>query len=146
VEIELNRFLILVALVGFCALECRQNERPKRSFGQICQLVEGKTAADVEKLLGPPDIRETVLIDDERWIWWDYTYLDGQDFAPRFRGQVVHLQITFNNPSSRGPRQPYSRWRIASRHGVSYSGLELPTAPASENSGEAVKRVRPSLF
>jgi hypothetical protein len=118
----------------------------KRSFDQICSLVEGKSAEEVEKLLGPPDVREKVLIDDERWIWWDYTYLDGKEYAPKFRGRIIHLAITFNNPSSKGPREPYSRWKIASRYGVSYSGLELPAAPAPEKPGEVVKRVRPSLF
>lgn len=31
----------------------------------------------------------------ERWTWWNYTYLDGADYAPEERGTVVHLQIIF---------------------------------------------------
>jgi hypothetical protein len=115
-----------IVLLGILAtlLHCRHIGRLQKSFDEIRDLVSGRTAAEVEDLLGPPDSRQPILIGDERWIWWSYTYLDGNDYAPEVRGQVVHLEITFRNPSSPGqPRLPYSQWRIASPYGVSYSGL-----------------------
>ena len=94
--------------------------RSDRSFDQIRELVAGKNAAEVEALLGEPDTRESVLIGDERWIWWNYTFLDGEDLPPEQRGKVVHLEITFErspDPSASGA----SAWRVSGPLGVSYS-------------------------
>ena len=94
--------------------------RSDRSFDQIRELVAGKSAAEVAALLGEPDTRESVLVGDERWIWWNYTFLDGEDLPPELRGQVVHLEITFErspNPSASGE----SAWRVSGPLGVSYS-------------------------
>lgn len=115
---------LMVLLITLVCLHCRPVDRLQKSFDQINELVEGKTAEEVEKLLGPPDTRQRVLLGDERWIWWNYTYLDGSDYAPEVRRRVVHLEITFRNPAAPdGPRLPYSKWRVLTPYGVSYSGL-----------------------
>ena len=98
----------------------RTAARSNRSFDQIQKLVAGKSAAEVAALLGEPDTRQSVLVGDERWIWWSYTFLDGEDIPPELRGQVVHLEITFErppHPSTAGE----SDWRISGPLGVSYS-------------------------
>lgn len=94
--------------------------RSDQSFDQIRKLVAGKSAAEVAALLGEPDTRQGALVGDERWIWWNYTFLDGEDIPPELRGQVVHLEITFErspNPSASGA----PAWRISGPLGVSYS-------------------------
>ena len=109
-------FISLLILVT-----CQNSPRSNRSFNQIRNLVEGKTALEVEKILGPPDSRQPLLLGDERWIWWNYTFLGGQDYSPEIRGQVVHLQITFANPDlSATGRPPYSQWRVEDPMSVSY--------------------------
>jgi hypothetical protein len=128
-----SSFLFLCLLL----LACHRSyvNAQEKSFDEICGMVDGKTAAEIEGLLGSPDTRQEVLVGDERWIWWSYTFLDGKDYAPEVRGQVVHLEITFRNPSPPGgPRLPYDKWRIISSYGVSYSGLPLPgtTVPSKQ--------------
>lgn len=119
-----SAFFPLLLLSGLTWLHCGHIGRLDKSFNQIYDLVNGKSAAEVEDLLGPPDSRQEVLMGDERWVWWNYTYLDGEDYAPAVRGQVVHLEIIFRNPARPGePPLPYSKWRIVSPYGVSYSGL-----------------------
>lgn len=105
--------ILLLMLLAFLA--CGTSPRSHRSYDQIRDLVAGKTATEVEQLLGKPDLRETVL-DDQRWIWWNYTFLDGDQYAPEIRGQVVHLEITFQNPST-----PGADVRVGSSLSVSYS-------------------------
>ena len=84
-------------------------------------MVQGKTASEIEEILGPPDSRQSLLLGDERWVWWNYTFLGGQDYSPEVRGKVVHLQITFANPELSGrDRPPYSRWRVEDPLSVSY--------------------------
>ena len=113
----------IVAVLGLLVflMACgKTTPRSDRSFDQIRELVAGKSAAEVEALLGEPDTRESVLVGDERWIWWNYTFLDGKDLPPELRGQVVHLEITFErspDPSASGG----SAWRISGPLGVSYS-------------------------
>lgn len=120
---KLPTFLLFFVFVLLFS-HCRHVERLEKSFDQIHHLVEGKTASEVEDLLGPPDIRQEILVGDERWVWWNYTFIDGVDYAPEVRGQVVHLEITFRNPAAPGEsRLPYSQWRIVSPYGISYSGL-----------------------
>ena len=107
---------------------CHNSPRSDRSFDQIRYLVQGKTALEIEKILGPPDSRQPLLLGDERWIWWNYTFLGGQDYSPDVRGKVVHLQITFANPDLSGKaRPPYSCWRIEDPLSVSY--LLPPVGP-----------------
>jgi hypothetical protein len=119
--------LVAASLLGLVA--CRPGARSARSFDQVQKLVAGRTAAEVAALLGPPDARQALLADDERWVWWNYTYLDGANYAPEIRGQVVHLEITFESPSlvSEGSGAvavasvPREQWRVSGPLGVSYS-------------------------
>ena len=98
--------------------------RSDRSFDTIQALARGKTAEQVLQLLGDPDSRQVVFDADERWIWWNYTFLDGKDCPPEMRGQVVHLEILFKNPTLPGreqtERRPYSEWRVDEPFGISY--------------------------
>ena len=120
-------FLAGLLMVSWAA--CRQS-RSNRSFDQICELVNGKSAAEVEVILGAPDVREEILEGDERWVWWEYTFLDGEIYPPEVRGQVVHLEIMFQNPSRPlNRRLPYSQWRMSGPLAVSYSvPLQMPKA------------------
>lgn len=97
----------------------RDGARSEKSFTQIQGMLAGKTAAQVESMLGPPDTRQPTLLNSERWIWWNYTFLDGNDFAPERRGQVVHLEIGFDPPA--GKRAPYDQWKISELLGVTYA-------------------------
>ncbi len=113
--------LAVVALVVLLT-GCRKTAaRSARSYDEINRLVAGKTADQVLHLLGEPDSRQVVLDADERWIWWNFTYLEGSDYPPEIRGRVVHLEILFKNPS-RGhlERLPYSKWLIDDVFGVSF--------------------------
>jgi hypothetical protein len=106
---------LLLALPG-----CRRAPRSRLSYDQIRGIVLGKTAAEVERLLGQPDVREP-LLGDQRWIWWDYTFLDGADYAPEERGQPVHLEIILQDPASSGEAsRPVEEWRVGGPLGVSY--------------------------
>jgi len=58
-------------------------------------MVKGKTAEQVEQMLGQPDSRQRMTLSAERWIWWNYTYLDGNNYPPEVRGRVVHLEVIF---------------------------------------------------
>jgi hypothetical protein len=105
----------------FLLFACHGSPRSDKSFDQIRSMVQGKTALEIEEILGPPDSRQPLLLGDERWIWWNYTYLGGQDYSPEVRDQVVHLQITFANPDLSGKDRPaYSQWRIEDPLGVSF--------------------------
>jgi hypothetical protein len=94
--------------------------RSDKSFDEISRLVSGKTAAQVTALLGEPDSRQSILSDNERWVWWNYTYLGGEQYAPEFRDRVVHLEITFVRSRARSPASR-DTWRVGSPFGVSYS-------------------------
>jgi hypothetical protein len=111
-----NLFVLLLVL---SALACRPGARSDQSYEEIRRMVAGKTGAEVERLLGAPDLRETVL-GDQRWIWWNYTFLAGDQYAPEIRGQVVHLEIVLEKPPGRGPASP-SEWRVNGPFSVSYS-------------------------
>jgi hypothetical protein len=116
-----------VGLVLVCGA-CRPAARSSRSYDQIRELVAGRTAAEVERLLGQPDARETVL-DESRWVWWNYTFLDGDQYAPEIRGQIVHLEILFRNPYRSGATVPLATWRVDGPLAVSYSRpLRTPEA------------------
>jgi hypothetical protein len=96
--------------------------RWRQSFDQIERQVTGKTEAEVEQILGKPDTREARLVDDDVWIWWDFTFLDGEQYAPELRGQVVHLEITFDKPAETvGQDVPHTAWRVAGPYSVNFS-------------------------
>ena len=132
-------YCLLALLLVF--VQCRHIGPAEKSFDQISAMVNGRTADEVEALLGRPNTRQSILFGDERWIWWKYTYLDGKDYAPEVRGRVVHLEILFKNPTPPGKRRlPYSQWHIVSPYGVSYSGFppERMTVPAKQTSSDGV--------
>lgn len=112
---------LLLSCAVFIWSACSQTARSKESFDQICKKVEGKTTAEVRDLLGEPDYRQRNGLGDERWLWWNYTVLDGDSYAPEIRGQVVHLEITFSNPQRDSESSlPRSQWRVREPFGVSY--------------------------
>jgi len=121
-RLTLFRGGLAVVLAGLLLSGCRfPAARSARSFSEIKHLVSGKTAAQVLQLLGEPDSRQIVLDADERWIWWNFTTLEGSDYPPETRGSVVHLEILFKNPQrSHTQRLPYSEWRIDEVFGVSF--------------------------
>src|ERR1700688_4501285 len=102
-----------------CGTHTAGTPRSRLSFDQIQSRVAGKTEAEVESILGKPDTRQARLVDDDVWIWWDYTFLDGEQYAPELRGQIVHLEITFDRPS--GQDLPRAAWRIAGPFSVNFS-------------------------
>lgn len=109
----------LFLLIFFLSLlACGPSPRSQQSYDQLRNLVTGKTGAEVERLLGPPDLRESVL-DDQRWIWWNYTFLDGNQYAPEIRGQIVHLEIVLKRPPD--GTDPIAKWRALGPLAVSYS-------------------------
>ncbi|HLX06733.1 MAG TPA: hypothetical protein VKY89_02605 [Thermoanaerobaculia bacterium] len=117
---------LAAAALGAAGLGCRAHAagvpRSKQSFDPIQRLVTGRTEADVERLLGRPDAREARPADEDVWIWWDFTFLDGVQYAPEVRGQVVHLEITFARPQGVAGRQAsHAGWRVAGPFSVSYS-------------------------
>ena len=124
----MKRTTAFLALLSLAA--CDPNTpRSQKSFVQIQSLLAGKTAAQVESMLGPPDTRQPALLNSERWIWWNYTFLDGTDYAPERRGLVVHLEVGFDPPAGEGTkvaaarerRPPYDQWKISELLGISYA-------------------------
>ena len=113
-----------MAIVLLFLAACKSNARSGESFDQICSRVAGKTAAEVESLLGKPDARERLPMGDWRWIWWNYTFLDGEGYPPELRGRIVHLEILFSNPSR--PSLPKSQWRVVGPLAVSYALAQSP--------------------
>ncbi len=114
--------MLLLAMAG-----CQgPHARSARSFEEINQLVAGRDAPAVVNLLGEPDTRRPLFGADEKWIWWNYTFLAGHNHPPELRGRVVHLEITLtanNNDSEHFI--PTSR-RVPGRLGIAY---RLPEAP-----------------
>ena len=113
--------LLLLALAG-CG-----GTRPRSdwSFDEIRERVSGRSAAEVEALLGEPDAREPVLLGDERWVWWNYTFLDGSAYPPEERGRVVHLEILFERPATVAVASPSaSSWKVSGPLGVSYTPVD----------------------
>lgn len=95
--------------------------RSQQSFDEIARRVADLPADEIGRLLGDPDSRQPVYVRDERWIWWNYTYLDGEDYPPEIRGQIVHLEITFRKPqASPGRTAPMSEWWVARPYGVAF--------------------------
>lgn len=121
-----NRLLLAgLALLWIVSAGC-QGTRPRseRSFDEIQALARGKSAEEILQILGEPDSRQVVFDADERWIWWNYTFLDGKDCPPEMRGLVVHLEIVIRNPmdpeSARAGRRPYSEWQVDDAFGITY--------------------------
>jgi hypothetical protein len=112
---RLRTLLLVLVVASGCG-----GVRPRSdwSFDEIQTRVSGRSAAEVEDLLGAPDIRQPVLLGDERWIWWNYTYLDSAAYPPEERGRVVHLEILFERPDTASVSP--AAWRISGPLGVSY--------------------------
>lgn len=114
--------VVLTGLILVLCFSCRPSARSDRSFDEICELVSGKSAPEVEALLGAPDLRREVLAGDERWIWWNYTFLAGDSYPPEVRGKVVHLEISLTVPPDPSePRLAKTELRVNSPLAVSYS-------------------------
>ena len=112
----------LVLCVALLALACRIAPMPGRSYDEVRAIVAGKTAAEVERILGPPNKREQLLLGDERWTWWNYTYLGGEKYPPEVRGKVVHLEITFEGVPAAGQKSGSNcQWRVSEPYGVGFS-------------------------
>jgi hypothetical protein len=107
---------------------CHSGARSASSFDEISSEVSGKTAAEVEALLGRPDAREKLPIGDWRWVWWNYTFLDGDNYPPEFRGKVVHLEIMFSDPGHF--EAPDSQFRVIGPLAVSYA---IPRSMSGES-------------
>lgn len=118
----MSRSIVILFFVSLLlGVGCSPSARPMKSFDQICHDVEGKTAVEVEKLLGAPNYHSVSDLGDEKWIWWNFAVLDGASYPPEVRGQVVHVEITFSNPIRRsGQPLPHSQWRVRAPFGVSY--------------------------
>jgi hypothetical protein len=136
-----NRTLFLILIFGCLVLNaCSPSAKSGRSFDEIRGLVAGKTAHEVKQLLGPPDNIESLLLGDERWVWWNYTFLDGKKWAPEVRGKVVHLEITFEGASferegsgAEGKLEP----RVSEPYGVGY------VVPGGEESRQSLNKTAP---
>lgn len=119
---RLRPWLIVLLGAGLLAACGGARPRSEKSFDEIRDQVTDRSAAEIETLLGAPDVRQEVLLGDERWIWWDYTYLDGAGYPPEVRGRKVHLEILFERPEGAGgERPPASALRISGPLGVSYT-------------------------
>lgn len=114
--------LASLALLVIGAAGCRApRARSDRSFDEIQALARGKNAEQILHLFGEPDSRQEVFDAGERWIWWNYTFLDGKDCPPEMRGRVVHLEIVVRDPATRTTaRRPYSAWRVDEAFGITY--------------------------
>lgn len=90
--------------------------RSKRSFDEIHRLIANSDAPEVVRLLGEPDSRQPIFGADERWVWWNYTFLAGSDYPPELRGRVVHLEVVM----SKAPTLSREPWRVSGSLAVSY--------------------------
>ena len=118
----MNRFIIFSLTLVICIQgACRPRAKSDKSYDQICKLVAGKTEAEVARLLGQPDRLDKLPYGEERWTWWNYTYLAGQSWAPEVRDKIVHLEITFVGPIVAPVGiQERSTWRVSEPYGVGY--------------------------
>ncbi len=117
--------VLVAAALGAAGFGCRAHAagvpRPKQSFDSIQKLVTGRTEAEVVRLFGKPDDRHA-RPDEDVWIWWDRTFLEGAQYAPEVRGQALHLEVTFARPQEASERQAsHDGWRVAGPFSVSYS-------------------------
>lgn len=80
--------------------------RSERSFDEIHRLIDHSDAPEVIRLLGEPDNRQPIFGSDEKWVWWNYTFLDGSNYPPELRGRVVHLEVVMSkNPTAAADRR-----------------------------------------
>lgn len=84
-----------ILCILFLASCHHQTAKSAKCFDDIRKMVAGRTAAEVERILGQPDSRQRILLSAERWTWWNYTFLEGKDYPPEIRGRLVHLEIIF---------------------------------------------------
>lgn len=84
--------ILCILLLASCH---HQAAKSARCFDDIRKMVVGRTANEVERILGKPDSQQKMLLSAERWTWWNYTFLDGKDYPPEMRGRLVHLEIIF---------------------------------------------------
>lgn len=116
------KFLTLTVIALFVFACSQPRAKSTMCFDEISDLVTGKEATEVENLLGKPDSREALAMSGERWIWWNYTYLDGSNYAPEERGRVVHLEIIFElERSAKKGAHAHAVLRVNGPLGVIYS-------------------------
>jgi hypothetical protein len=111
---------LLLCLVMACNY---QRAKSENGFDKIRETVKGKSPDEVERILGRPDTKQVMLSSGERWIWWNYTFLEGKDYPPELRGKVVHLEIIFQPDDSPGIARAASpgELRVSEPFGVSYT-------------------------
>ena len=90
---------VILCLTAACGAP---RSRSSKSFDDLHKLIQGKSAAEIERILGKPDFREKLVLAGERWVWWNYTFLDGQKYPPNDRGRLVHLEIIFSSTGDSG--------------------------------------------
>src|SRR5437764_2804707 len=112
--------LLSAILLALCLGGCHTTPRSERSFDEIRRMVQGKTTSEIEALIGPPNTRQTSELGTERLIWWNYTFLGGQDYSPEVRGKIVHLQIVFADPITESDRPLTLNRRVVDPMSVSY--------------------------
>lgn len=88
--------LTLLVLSSLVACD-PQRAQSRKCFDDIRDQVMNKTATEVESRWGEPDYREPMPPTGERWVWYNYTYLNCKSHPPEERGQVVHLEIIFDS-------------------------------------------------
>ncbi|HEX4959631.1 MAG TPA: hypothetical protein VF173_02245 [Thermoanaerobaculia bacterium] len=117
---------LALAMLLVAILACHSESRPRsdKSFDEICRLVSGKTAAEVEAILGKPNTHEKLPLGDLRYVWWNYTALKGDNYPPEVRDKPVHLEIMFSSQAA----VPESQWRVGGPLAVSFA---LPQVPAT---------------
>lgn len=86
-------------------------------------MVKGRTSSEVETILGEPDSKQEMLSSGERWIWWNYTFLGGNNYPPELRDKVVHLEILFEPDDQAGVARASSpgELRASSPFAISYT-------------------------
>jgi hypothetical protein len=120
-RLALRAGAMCAGLVGLFAC-AHHAPRSRHSFSDIQRLVVGRSEVEVEAMLGAPDVRQRRLATDEVWIWWDYTYLAGAQYAPELRQQVVNLVVAFECPAgAMGGAAPHSTWRVAGPFAVNFT-------------------------
>jgi len=121
-----RKIVLALAVLLAAILACHSRPRSDKSFDEICRLVSGKTAVEVEAILGKPDTREKLQLGDWRWVWWNYTALKGDNYPPEVRNKPVHLEIMFSSQA----QVPDSQWRVGGPLAVSYAIPQVPAAGA----------------
>jgi hypothetical protein len=113
-------YIALSLLIVACG---HQRARSEKNFDKIREMVKGKTSSEIEQMLGKPDSKQEMLSSGERWIWWNYTFLGGNNYPPELRDKVVHLEIIFEPDDMAGVARASStgELRASGPFGVSYT-------------------------